>query len=67
MLPVLKTIPAKEFFTTTELITKAAKETGISRSILANHVNHGVPVSTATAKRLQAWDARISAAKTLGV
>ena len=63
----MKTLPAKDVLTTSELITKAAKETGISRSILANHVNHGVPISTATAKRLQAWDQRISAAKTLGV
>lgn len=64
----MKTLSAKEYFhDDSELITKASKETGISRSIIANHVKYGVPISVATATRLQTWDKKISAAKTLGL
>lgn len=44
-----------------------SQRTGIAYSTLANHVNHGKGVSVATAKKLEAFDHRLSAATILGL
>lgn len=46
----------------------AVRATGIAYSTLQSHVKRGVPIKNVDiAKKLEAWDPRISAAKTLGV
>lgn len=48
-------------------MSQVARESGVSYSTLHRHLRLGGPLGTVSARRMQAWDARISASKTLGV
>jgi len=46
---------------------RLSQQTGIAYSTLSKHVNHGHVLSVATAKKLEAFDARMTAAEILGL
>ncbi len=46
---------------------RLSQQTGIAYSTLAKHVNHGHELSVATAKKLEAFDSRMTAAEILGL